>query len=573
MFARSTIALSLLAAVSATPRFHKVDNHPSSASASGWDYIVAGAGPAGIIVAERLAEKNYNVLLLEGGGPSTASTGGSAPTTWNATGLTMYDIASQDAEIFTSSQTHLCNDTAGYAACLLGGGVEINALVFVPPAAHDFDDSWPKGWKWVDIESSANALYKRNPPTLTPSTDGKLYNTEEFDILGGFLRTLDYSETDVIAHPNSKFQVYTHPPTNVQNGERGGPVRSYLPLAQNKTNFSLQMNTKVIQVIRCGSKVTGVLVEDSRTQVRSTINIKSKGRVILAAGSMSSPRILINSGIGPAKQIANVANGTQNITVSKKQDQINLPVGSQIKDHPIINLYFNVTSTNSSNPLVPYPFANPYAQDQASYLADRSGVLAQGLQRLIFWSSFVGNDNKTRYIQGTTSVYRTNVINIKFYLTHGLTSVGALGVNASGTTEFITLPYFTTKEDSEGMASFLDNFIAQAAAGGVIHLASNSTGTELLTSALSQGDHFVGTAKIGTDDGRKGGEAVVDLDTKVYGTDNLFVVDASIHADLPTGNTQAIVMVVAEKAAQKILALPMWGPSWWKCTLCFVRVL
>lgn len=49
--------------------------------------------------------------------------------------------------------------------------------------------------------------------------------------------------------------------------------------------------------------------------------------------------------------------------------------------------------------------------------------------------------------------------------------------------------------------------------------------------------------------------SVVDLDTKVYGTENLFVVDASIHPDLPTGNTQAIIMIVAEQAVGRILAL------------------
>jgi cellobiose dehydrogenase (acceptor) len=64
---------------------------------------------------------------------------------------------------------------------------------------------------------------------------------------------------------------------------------------------------------------------------------------------------------------------------------------------------------------------------------------------------------------------------------------------------------------------------------------------------------------MGTDDGRKGGDAVVDLDTKVYGTDNLFVVDASFHPDLPTGNTQAIVMVAAEAAAKKVLAVKVSG--------------
>jgi cellobiose dehydrogenase (acceptor) len=152
MFTSAALALSLLAVVSAAPRFPNIVNNAQLSAE--WDYIVAGGGPSGIIVAERLVEKNYNVLLLEAGGPSTASTGGDAAPTWNATGLTIYDIASQDGALFTTGATNFCTDTGGLAACLLGGGVEVNALVFVPPADHDFDDRWPEGWKWADIEGS-----------------------------------------------------------------------------------------------------------------------------------------------------------------------------------------------------------------------------------------------------------------------------------------------------------------------------------------------------------------------------------------------------------------------------------
>lgn len=60
---------------------------------------------------------------------------------------------------------------------------------------------------------------------------------------------------------------------------------------------------------------------------------------------------------------------------------------------------------------------------------------------------------------------------------------------------------------------------------------------------------------MGTDDGRTGGKAVVDLDTKVYGTDNLFVVDASIFPGMTTGNPSAAIFAVAERAADRILAL------------------
>ena len=66
---------------------------------------------------------------------------------------------------------------------------------------------------------------------------------------------------------------------------------------------------------------------------------------------------------------------------------------------------------------------------------------------------------------------------------------------------------------------------------------------------------MIGTCKIGTDDGRTGGSAVVDLNTKVYGTDNLFVVDASIFPGMITTNPSAYIVTVAEHAAEKILAL------------------
>ena len=66
---------------------------------------------------------------------------------------------------------------------------------------------------------------------------------------------------------------------------------------------------------------------------------------------------------------------------------------------------------------------------------------------------------------------------------------------------------------------------------------------------------------MGTDDGRSGGTAVVDTNTKVYGTDNLFVVDASIFPGHVTSNPTAAIMIVAEHAVAKILAMPAAGAA------------
>ena len=75
-----------------------------------------------------------------------------------------------------------------------------------------------------------------------------------------------------------------------------------------------------------------------------------------------------------------------------------------------------------------------------------------------------------------------------------------------------------------------------------------------VTPSARRANHWIGTAKMGTDDGRANGTAVVDTDTKVYGTDNLFVVDASIFPGMVLNNPSALIVAVAERAAERILA-------------------
>jgi cellobiose dehydrogenase (acceptor) len=70
-------------------------------------------------------------------------------------------------------------------------------------------------------------------------------------------------------------------------------------------------------------------------------------------------------------------------------------------------------------------------------------------------------------------------------------------------------------------------------------------------------NHWLGTAKLGTDSGLAGGSSVVDTNTKVYGTDNIFVVDASIFPGMPSTNPSAVIVVAAERASELILALPV----------------
>ncbi|PBP21408.1 GMC oxidoreductase [Diplocarpon rosae] len=514
-----------------------------------YDYIVAGAGPAGIIVAQRLAETGKSVLLLERGQASTYQTGGRSTVSWNKT-VTQYDVPSMSYYLSTASDTsEYCTDTANMAGCLLGGGTMVNALMFVRPQAADFNDKWPTGWKWDQVSASAAKLYERNPGTTMASEDEKRYDMGAATVLQQYFQSLGYKHVDAIEDPDSKTAVYSYPPWDIQDGLRAGPVRSYLPLANALPNFHLTLNTKVVRVLRSGKTATGVEVEGP-TGARQIINLNAGGNVVLASGSMSSPRILYNSGIGPTDQIRIVQGGSACVTLPEEADWIRLPVGQNLKDHPIFTLSFNTTSLNTT--MVAEDFTDP-SQANIDMFAKGIGPLVQSGQRINFWTS-LNTTSGTKFFQGTCSSTKAGSVRIKLYLTHGATSRGVLGINAQGATVFTSDPWMNTEDDQTTAAKMIDILLDAARKGRILTPAnSNDTGTSMVaTKDYVQGSHFVGTTIMGE---KNDGTAVVDTNTKVFGTDNIFVVDGSIHPDLPTGNTQAIVMVVAEHAAAKIIAL------------------
>ncbi|KAI1506003.1 hypothetical protein F5X99DRAFT_404551 [Biscogniauxia marginata] len=400
-------------------------NQTTTTSNSTYDYIIAGAGPAGLIAVGRFTESGASVLLIERG-------------VYDVPALGYYLLSMVDGSTY-------CTDTASQ-----GGGSMTTALMFAKPQDADFNDKWPADWKAKDPHISTE-------------------------------------------------------PWNIHNYGSGGPVKTYLPLVQDLTNLNLMLNTKVIRAVRNGTWVSGVEVEKqdgNREIIEVTPNT---GKVLLAAGALSTPRTLFYIGISPAIQIKKVP---ASVKLPSSAQWIHFPVGERPKDHPIITLNL---STNSS-------FAT--------------------LDSTAFTSA--GNDSISIVILDT----------------------------AGNNTQFSGSPWLQTQGDIDSYDIFLDRVTQMSnkpGSGLAIQLSDRSnasagiTGAELLAdlnSTLVTGAHYVGTAKMGNDDGRIGnGISVVDIDTKVYGTDNLLVVDASMHPDLPTGNTQAIVMVAAEKAVEKILAL------------------
>ncbi|KAL5444875.1 hypothetical protein PMIN05_003073 [Paraphaeosphaeria minitans] len=236
---------------------------------------------------------------------------------------------------------------------------------------------------------------------------------------------------------------------------RAGPVHNYLPEAQKLDNFKLMLNTKVVRAVRNGTNISGVETETEAGQ-RVIYNINAGGKVVLSAGAMSTPRILFNSGIGPAEQLQIVASGSSGVTLPAESEWIDLPVGAEIKDHVIFSLKFKTSEPMSSVATTDITAPNQTVIDQ---FAKATGILAQSGQRLNFWTSINTTSGSEMFIQGTCNGPANNTIQMKIYLTHGLTSVGSLGITFDGTTELTSEPWLQTAEDKEAITAFMDRLL------------------------------------------------------------------------------------------------------------------
>ncbi|KAL5601056.1 hypothetical protein BROUX41_005885 [Berkeleyomyces rouxiae] len=538
-----------------------------------YDYIIIGAGAGGIPLADRLSEAGKSVLLIEKGPPSTGHWGGTMGPEWSlANNLTRFDVPGLCNQIWADSKGIACTDTDQMAGCLLGGGTAVNAGLWWKPYPLDWDYNFPEGWKSADMAGSTEKVFSRIPGTIAPSMDGKRYRDEGFNAISNGLTEAGWKGVNALEEPAEKNHTFTHTPYMFANGERGGPLATYLVTASERTNFKLWTGTSVKRVVREGSRITGVEVEPFLEGGYSgVVNVASAGgRVVLSAGTFGSAKILLRSGIGPQDQLSIVKNSTDGPTMIDQADWINLPVGSNLEDHT------NTDVVITHPDVVFYDFygayTDPIATDKDSYLGNRTGILAQSAPNIgpVFFDEITGEDGIVRQLQWTARVEGSGGISDKTamtlsqYLGRGATSRGRMTITPTLNTIVSDAPYLKDENDVKAVIQGIEN--VKNALSKVTGLtfalpASNTTVADFVNNMLvsytnRRANHWIGTNKMGLDDGRTNGTAVVDTDTKVYGTDNLFVVDASIFPGMVTTNPSAYIVTVAEHAADKMLALP-----------------
>ncbi|KAI8948354.1 cellobiose dehydrogenase [Xylaria longipes] len=535
-----------------------------------FDYIIVGSGAGGIPLADRLTAAGHTVLLIEKGPPSTGLWGGVMKPAWlNETSLTRFDVPGLANEIWHDPTGVICTDVDQMAGCVLGGGVAVNSGLWWRPHPADWDYLWPEGWKSQDLAAATGRVFERIPGTTTPSTDGKLYLQQGFEMLTSGLDASGWKSIVPNDHPDQKNFTYGHATHMFSNGERGGPLATYLVSASKRKEFTLWMNTTARRVVRTGGHATGVEIDCSPNAAghAGVVSVTpGTGRVILSAGAFGSAKLLFRSGIGPTDQLNIVKNSTDGPTMISSDSWINLPVGYNLDDHV-------GTDVEVAHPSVVFydfygAWNEPILSDTETYIANRTGILAQAAPNLgpIFWEIITGVDGVERHLHWQARVEgKTNTsMTITQYLGTGAKSRGRMTITASLNTRVATSPYLSDPADKAAVIQGLENvqkYFQPIANLTWIKPAPDQNATAYVNSIPATpsarcSNHWIGTAKMGLDDGRKAnGTAVVDTDTKVYGMDNLFVVDASIFPGLMTGNPSAMIVSASEHAADHILAL------------------
>ncbi|RWS17499.1 glucose dehydrogenase-like [FAD: quinone] [Dinothrombium tinctorium] len=527
-----------------------------------FDFIVVGGGSAGCVVASRLSENNdFSVLLLEAGGepPITSKIPLFAPFMWNTQFDWNYSTVPQ-SNALKSKRNYQSTWTRGK---MLGGTASLNTLNFIRGNKFDFEN-WEKfegakGWNWKDVLpyfKKSEKSYLENVDSELHSKDGMIpvtnpgKNNEFISSFIASVRDIGYDFND----PSDGNQLGVgYSQINVFNGERQSTYVTYIsPYRACRENLRIETHAFAEKILFDENKrATGVVFSKSGDRLVA----KARREVIVSAGAINSPQLLMLSGIGPREQLN--LHGIQTIA--------DLPVGENLNDHIGLLIEFK------------RPFQD-YFDDRliAEFFMNKSGLLTQ----FAFGTAFVNTpiaDKAKEYPDIQLFLTGHPLLDSKDDLKSLLVVVlnrpqsrGHLKLKSNDPYDhpIIDPKYFLHESDVKTLIEGV-----KIAMNISRNMNAEKLGFEMKSFSAPECDalekenddywecivrhfadtlyHFAGTCRMGSEDSEK---AVVDNELRVLGVSGLRVVDASIMPSIVSANPLASIVMIAEKASDMIKA-------------------
>ena len=531
-----------------------------------FDFIIVGAGSAGCVLANRLSENGrYQVALFEAGARDTNPwihipvgyfrTMGNPATDW-----------CYRTEADPGLNGRAINWPRGR---VLGGSSSINGLLYVRGQPQDFDH-WRQlgnvGWAWDDVmplfrrsenwegagsdlETDLDVRGRGGPLNVSASRLSRpvIDAWVEAATTLGYPRNDDYNGEDQegVGH----FQM------TMRNGRRCSSAAAFLKPARKRRNLHIFTNAQAEGVILEGNRALGIRVRRGGELVEA----RARREVILSAGALGSPHLLMLSGIGAGDELPQ-----HGIAVMK-----DLPgVGRNLQDHlqarPVYKTTGSTINSETRHPLQYVGIALEYALRRTgpmamaaslgtAFLKTRPELETPDIQFHIQpFSADSPGEGPHRFSAFTASVLQLRP-----------ESTGHLALKSAAPDDHIAIHpnYLATKTDCDTLVAGIKiarkvcaadpvaaRITGEHAPGPSVALDDDAAILEWARNTATTIYHPTGTCKMGSDP-----MAVVDARLRVHGIDGLRVADASIMPVITSGNTNAPAIMIGEKASDMVL--------------------